>query len=272
MYDYHTHTMPWSPDGKSAPFDMVEAAVDAGIHEMCFTEHWDEDYPPHEDKPFDFDFAQHAAMYEALCKQTAHLPIQLHRGIEVGLMPHLYDTTAARLETGHFEFVIASIHMVDGKDPCWDSFLEGRSKQTSYGEYLMAVHDMVHHFQDYHVVGHIGYPAKADHYKRFFDDNVLRYHEFPELLDDILTQVIHTGHGIEVNTSGLRCSEEPIPSWSVLQRYRELGGEIITLGSDAHRVDHVAWGFPETIARLQAMGYRYIAVFRNGCMDMEPIG
>ena len=90
------------------------------------------------------------------------------------------------------------------------------------------------------------------------------YRAFSDEIDEILKKVIHMGKGIEMNMGGFKyglgfCNPHP----DVIRRYRELGGEIITVGADAHRPEHVAFDFEKAGDILRACGFRYYAEYRN---------
>lgn len=89
--------------------------------------------------------------------------------------------------------------------------------------------------------------------------------EYLDELTPVLKNVIQKGKGIEINTSGLRQEVgRAMPSLSILKLYRQLGGEIITVGSDAHTVKDVAAGFSEAAELLETAGFSAYATFQNG--------
>ncbi len=108
------------------------------------------------------------------------------------------------------------------------------------------------------VIGHIGYPARYGDY----DDNQMYYDESPELIDAMLKKIIDKGFGIEINTSNFgRALDETMPPRSILQRYIQLGGEIITIGSDAHNITDIGKGYSRARDMLINFGVKYVCVF-----------
>ena len=87
-------------------------------------------------------------------------------------------------------------------------------------------------------------------------------------LKEILKQVADSGKALEVNTWRGRTIEEWAP---LLRQFRALGGEYVTVGSDAHRTFDVGKGVAEAYALLKTCGYRYTAVYRNRTPYMEAI-
>ena len=127
------------------------------------------------------------------------------------------------------DFVIASQHVVRGRDPYMGGFFDNRTNKEAYGEYLQEMLFCLRQFHRYSVVGHIGYPCK---YCPRAEKNI-RYEDHADVLDAILMQVIADGKGLEVNTVSQGITGEDMPAKGILKRYRELGGEILTIGSDS---------------------------------------
>lgn len=111
----------------------------------------------------------------------------------------------------------------------------------------------------YDCIGHIGYIAKCRH----FDKNTLPYDFAPKLFDDILSLIIKKGKGIEVNTSGIDKVGHTLPHPSIIQRYRDLGRKIITVGSDAHTTDRVGKHIAQVMQIVKECGFNEIAVFKE---------
>ncbi|MGI6706018.1 MAG: histidinol-phosphatase HisJ family protein [Clostridia bacterium] len=258
MIDYHVHSL-LSADCDVEMETMCREAVRAGIRELCFTEHLDLDYPLG-DLPFDLDFDDYHRRLEEMKRQFPHLSIK--KGIEIGYQRHVLSENLDVLRRHSFDFVLSSVHVVDGLDPYFPSYFEGKSKEFAYRRYLEKVYESVTAFHHYNVIGHLGYVSRGAPY----EDPELRYEDFPDEIDAILRELISSHRGLEVNTSGYRHNPFPIPGLSILKRYRELGGEIVTLGSDAHYPEYLAFRFSDAQQLLEEAGFRYLAVFDN----MEP--
>lgn len=106
--------------------------------------------------------------------------------------------------------------------------------------------------------GHIDYvvrygPEKNKNYS---------YDKYKDVIDEILRQLIAHGKGIELNMAGFKYGlGHPNPTEEILHRYRELGGEIITIGADGHAPDQIAWDFDKVPQLLKAAGFDYFTVF-----------
>jgi len=258
MIDYHVHSL-FSADCDVEMEAMCREAVSAGIRELCFTEHLDIDYPMG-DLPFTFDVEAHQHRLEEMKQRFPQLSIK--KGIEIGYQPHVLSENLDVLRRHRFDFVLSSVHVVDGLDPYYPSYFEGKSKEVAYRSYLEKVYESVTNFRSYSVIGHLGYVSRDAPY----EDAELRYEDFPDEIDAILRALISSHRGLEVNTSGYRKKSFPLPGLSILKRYRELGGEIVTLGSDAHFPEYLAFRFSDAQQLLEEAGFQYLTVFEN----MEP--
>ena len=90
----------------------------------------------------------------------------------------------------------------------------------------------------------------------------------PELYEPVLSAVVDAGSALEINTSGLRQEAKEIyPPPAMVRRFRELGGERITIGSDAHRADTFAWGLDMGYRVAAEAGFEALAFRRGG----EPV-
>ena len=123
-------------------------------------------------------------------------------------------------------------------------------------------------FPDYDALAHIGYVFKFVGSRDF---PPLCCADAPDLMDAILRVLIERGKALEYNTSRWDVFEDGMPGRDVLARYRELGGELVTVGSDAHEEDRVAKGFAQAADALAALGFRYIATYERRKLVMERV-
>ncbi len=257
MIDCHVHSK-FSTDSQMTMEAACQKALESGLQGITFTDHLDYAYPDYEED-FIFDFTQYIKSIDEI-KGTYGPRLKIFKGIEVGIQPHVMADTMKTVSSHAFDFVIASTHVVHGMDPYFGKFYEGKTLEEAYSIYLQEVLNTVAGYKEYDVVGHIGYVRRYGGY----DDNTLRYSDFSDVIDSILKTVIHDGKGLEVNSSGYRSGlGSPMPDYDILKRYRELGGEILTLGSDAHRPEHIAMDFPIVKEKLLSAGFKYVAYFEN---------
>lgn len=255
--DYHLHSS-FSGDSEAAPEDMIQKAVSLGMKQMCFTDHYDMDYPD-EPELFLFDVDAYFAKMSELKEQYKDR-IKICTGIELGLQPHLQNRCRKFVCDYPFDFVIGSSHVVNHMDPYYPQYFEGRSESECYQEYFQSILDNLNVFDDFDVYGHIDYivrygPDKNLHYS---------YERYRNVLDAILHTCIQKGIGLEINTGGIAYglgTTNPHPD--ILKRYRELGGEIITIGSDAHTPERLGYEFGQAGTILRDCGFRYYTVFEN---------
>lgn len=257
LWDMHMHSQ-FSGDSSAPPEDMLLAARNTGLQGICFTDHLDIDYP---DSPelFLLDLPNYTASVTALRKKYAGcFPVYL--GIELGLQPHLAALHNDILTQYPFDFVIGSSHLVHGADPYFPSFYEGRKEEDCYLEYFESVLENINAFDGFDVYGHIDYVVRYGPTKNI-NYSWLTYRE---IIDEILRLLIKKGKGIELNTGGFKYKlGHPNPTEEIIARYRELGGEIITIGSDAHAPEQVAFAFQKAAPILKNAGFDTFTVFKN---------
>jgi histidinol-phosphatase (PHP family) len=249
----HTHH---SGDSEASPLSMVQEARKKGLDGLCFTDHYDYGYPD-EPELFLLDFAAYREEMEALRAQFADtFPIRW--GIELGLQPQVVAENLRVTSTYPFDFVIGSSHVVHGMDPYYSHYYEGRTEEEAYREYFESILDNLQTDADFDVYGHIDYVVRyGPNRNRFYS-----YAGYADVIDEILRTLISKGKGIELNTAGFKYGlGHPNPTEAILSRYRELGGEILTIGSDAHAPEHVAYDFAKVPEILQQAGFRYYTVF-----------
>ncbi len=236
--DFHIHCS-FSSDSPSTPEEMIESSINKGLTEICFTDHMDVDMPgATPDMPFTFDTDEYFKKMRKLQAEYADR-IKINIGVELGLQPHLakyYEEYTARYP---FDFVIGSVHVVNGKDPYYKEYFEGRSDHEAFLEYFEYTYECIKAYKGFNVLGHLDYATRYTPNKGY----VLDYTEFSDIIDAILKELISSGIGLELNTAGLRYGKHPNPHEDVIRRYRELGGTYITVGSDAHTPDVIAYAF-----------------------------
>lgn len=255
--DTHMHTH-FSGDSDAPMADMVQAAIDRGLDGVCFTDHYDYDYPD-EPELFLLDFDRYRQETDALRQQYADR-IPIYFGVELGLQPHLAEHNRNIVQSYPFDFVIGSSHVVHGKDPYYSAYYEGRPEAAAYLEYFTSILENLQAGADFDVYGHLDYVVRYGPNK----NAGYSYGQYAPVIDEILRTLIAEGKGIEVNTGGLAHGlGHPNPTEDILRRYRELGGEILTVGSDAHTPERVGADFARLPAILRSAGFSYYTVFEG---------
>lgn len=262
LWDTHMHSH-FSGDSQATPESMIAAAREKGLAGICFTDHLDLDYP-NDPKIFSLDVKG----YLAGIKATDTKAFSVYTGIELGLQPHLAARHHKLLQTYNFDFVIGSTHVVHGVDPYYPVYYENRTEDEAYREYLDVTLENIRAFDGFDVYGHIDYVVRYGPNKNKF----YSYEKFADIIDDILRELIARGKGIEINTGGFKYGlNHPNPTEAILKRYRSLGGEIITIGSDAHKPEHVGYDFHRVPEILKEAGFGYYTVFHNRKPEFLPL-
>lgn len=260
LLDYHVHTE-FSGDSQAKPEDVLARAAALGLKEICITDHVDYDYadPGFEQINFDEYFRTLASEAKAVAPDMRVLI-----GVELGYQSHLTERMSALVNAYPFDFIICSTHMAEGLDFFTGDFFRGKTKREAYEAYWTAVLEAIRRFPDFDIYGHLDAITRYGVY----GDNTLDYREYVENIDLVLQSLIDRGKGIELNTSGLRYGLGDFhPKLEIVRRYRQLGGEIITVGSDAHRERDLAADFAAAYALLRDTGYKRIARYHQRRLD-----
>lgn len=253
MFDYHMHSRV-SFDGHNTGEALAKAARDNGLKEICFTDHLDYD-------PLDrmgcmaFDTAAYSAEYDRL-----ELPgLKIRLGMEFGMTPDNADQFRQDLRRRPFDFVLGSIHFVDDLDVYFEPWWRGKTVFQAERRFLEATLECVRVHDDFDVLAHLTYIAKTHCHPA---PRPVPFGEHRELIDEILKVLAGKGKGLEMNTSGVDRCGGFLPTADYFLRFKELGGEIITIGSDAHRADRVGQYSFEACQILKDI-FGYVCAFEN---------
>ena len=272
--DYHVHSSN-SGDSDTPMEKQILAAVEAGIRTLCITEHLDPDFP-YDNTPdlpegcFELDSSAYRSEYLELKERYADR-IRLLYGVELGLQPHLApllkDHVAAHPE---YDFIIGSTHVVDRMDPYYPVYFEGRKKEAAIRRYFEIMLENIRAFHDFDTCGHLDYIVRyaPGGEQDFTKDRYL------DAVNPVLRTLISFDIALEVNTSALPADGQHArlnPCEWILRRYRELGGQRITIGSDAHRPDRVAFGFQGLCPFLKSLGFTSYEIFEGRKPTAVPL-
>ncbi|MCI8328015.1 MAG: histidinol-phosphatase HisJ family protein [Lachnospiraceae bacterium] len=271
LWDTHIHTC-HSVDSTADLEETILSAIQYGLEGICITDHVDYDHPKcalKKNKPEEFVLNTANQNRELLpLKEKYQDQIQIFTGTEIGLQTHVVDENVNYIAKNDFDFIIASSHAVHGFDPCSKPYFEGKTEENAYREYFECILENITVFDDFDIYGHIDYIVRYDPNR----NANYTYQKYADLIDEIYIQLIQKGKGIELNTAGLKYGlGHPHPTEDALKRYRELGGEIITIGSDAHIPEHVGYDFHLVPDYLKNAGFRYYTVFENRKPRMKKL-
>ncbi len=281
--DSHVHTA-FSTDSKEPMKQMLMAAIENGFPSICFTDHMDYNFPVIYNKSSDteppFFLDTDAYFIETRRLIPLYPQIKIRTGIELGLKEDAKDKCMELLNLYKFDFVIGSTHLVDNTDPYYDIFWEGTDEKTAIQKFYEATLENAKSGVDFDVYGHIDYITRYTPYMKklrssnLFDEDyyISITNNFLDIIEAILKELINSGKGIELNTSGIKYGlHHPHPHEKILKLYKELGGEIITIGSDAHEARHLGFGFDGVPEILKTCGFKYYTEFTNRRPEMLPV-
>ena len=280
LADYHIHCK-YSDDSEEDLEKIIETAINKGIGEICFTDHVD--YGIKLDKDvfekidenakkdwikkigridLNVDYPNYFKEIEEL-REKYKDKITIRQGLEFGMQVHtikdfqkLFDKYKEK-----FDFVILSCHQVNDKEFWTNEFQKGKSIDEYNAEYYEEIYRVMSRYSDYSILGHL------DHIQRY-NETIYPFEKSREIIVKILKKVIEDNKGIEVNTSSFRYRlKELTPERDILKLYHELGGKIITIGSDAHKAENVGEHIPYIQEELKKIGFIDICTFDK----MKPI-
>ena len=255
--DCHLHTN-MSPDGRVEPEKMILAAIDMGLEHICITDHRDLLYNRLQFQGV-IDVEKYVASLLPLKEKYAD-KIYVSIGLECGWKKEAEPGNLKDVPVKNLEYVINSIHEVNGDDSYYPETYAGKTKEQAYGDYLNAIKQSLDAPYPFHAVGHIGYAARYAPYS----DKKMRYVEFADCFDTILKKLIDKGTILELNSSVGSTGVVSLPDTDVVKRYRELGGEEITFSSDAHTTNRICDGYERIAQEVVNLGFGYFTVIQNG--------
>lgn len=263
LADYHVHTE-FSPDAHVPMLEMAEAAAEKGMSQICFTDHIDIEYCRPEGIYYDPDpfFGKVEKMrecFESVRKKMDHR-LDVRFGIELSAINHHLEDAEKISAAEGIDFVIGSVHNLrDMNDFYFLKYESDDQCRELFSKYIDECFEVAHS-GCCDVLGHFGYTNRYMIRQGHTVDPL----EFTDRIRDLFHHIARNGIGIEVNTSGLRDKlNSTIPSLELLKLYRECGGEIITIGSDAHTADAVGTGIKEACELLDEAGFRFVTTFKN---------
>lgn len=255
--DYHTHTR-FSCDSQTAIEAICQTALIRGMREVAITDHVD--FEPLDPCHAYFRPEEHWQAIER-CRASLDGRVTLRAGIECG-EPHLYRHQVQAVLAGHdYDFVLGSLHWA-GDRPTFDgAFFEGLTLDEGLVLYFDHLTRLAEE-GEFDVLAHLDIIRRATFLR--FGLQEIDYHPYEPLVRRLLRALAERGKGLEVNTSYQRRGMgRPGPSAEVLRWFREEGGQIVTLGSDAHRAEDVGADFDLGLALVREAGFERLAIFRQ---------
>ena len=261
LADYHIHTC-YSDDSEYPMEDVVKDAISLGLDEICFTDHVDYGVKR------DWDDPRGWQMWIIPAMLRKSMPLRKNTRIRSPskwawnsvCSPIRFHNMKSCIQLCPFDFIILSVHQVEDREFWTQDFQRGRTQEEYNLRYYEEMLALVQRYHNYSVLGHM------DLITRYDKAGIFPFEIIRPIIKEILKTIIADGKGIEVNTSCHRYGLNDLtPSTDILRLYRDLGGRIITIGSDSHRKEHLGAYLTETISALKAIGYKEVYTFKQMC-------
>lgn len=261
MYiDYHVHSE-FSDDSEYPVEDVVKDAIKLGLKEICFTDHVDYGVKKDHDDitstlaRFNVDYPTYYEKIKYLQDKYKE-DISIKLGLEFGIQTHTIPMYESLIKRYPFDFILLSIHEVDDLEFWTQDYQKGKTQKEYNEGYYKELLNVVKNYHDYSVLAHL------DLITRYDKCGIYPFENVKDTVIEILKTVIKDGKGIEINTSSHRYGLNDLtPSREILKLYKELNGQIITIGSDSHKKEHLGTYIEESKKELKELGFEYYCTY-----------
>lgn len=261
MLDLHTHTR-FSSDSHTDPEQLIQKAIEKNYQILAITDHYDYEYPYGDIMVFNIDdyFKELLPLKEKYKDR-----IKLLIGVEIGMQIHLSNELDDIVSSYPFDIVIGSTHLINNIDPYFGPFYEeGTKKEGALAIYFETIILNTNSIFSFDTMGHL------DYLKRYleYDDKTITYKESSHYIDLILKGLIERDKAFEVNTQYI--DDYPF-DYKILKRYKELGGKLVTIGSDSHKLETFAFRIEENLKLIKEAGFDKITYYEERVKKMIGI-
>lgn len=256
LYDTHIHSS-LSYDSECPMKELIKSGIEKALKGMYITEHYDLDFPREYNMDFTFNINEYFNIIKSLQKEFTNI-IDIFPGIELGLMPHLNHQINDLINDYPFDYIIGSTHIIENKDPYYPEYWENKKIKDAYITYFNTSLENIQNISNFDAFGHLDYISRYDQSKSYNSK------EYMEYINEILSLLIEKDKALEINSAGLRknlCTTNP--DLYVVKRYKELGGKLITIGSDSHDSTNIAYGFDYIANLLLEVGFKHYNIYRQ---------
>ena len=260
--DGHNHTKHFSVDAGQTIDELIRAAKDKRFTRIGITEHFEIDFPE-DGLDWQFDLNEYNETFRSWQKKAGK-GLELLKGIEFGYQTHVaaeIDRTASLIP---FDVVLLSVHLFRGKDFYADRECYKIPAKELHKEYIGIMAEMCEKCSNFDVAAHY------DYINRYTDNlnDFVTYDECPEEFDRFFEALISKDKALEINTKSIQKHKErgfarTLPDPALLNRYREMGGKMICLGSDSHFDGSFAVCFEDAIEYLKNLGFTETVYFKD---------
>lgn len=274
LFDNHSHSQFSFDGGKTTVMASAVSAREKGLSGICFTDHCDFYVPPMKAAfehlvPETFDVKAQQDEIDRVNRETGSKGFRVFKGVEIGLQKTSREKIREFLSENSFDGIIASVHYLDETDPFFGGYYQGKDWKTAYGHYLETLYEEMKWLGDFDIMGHYDYVAR---YAPYPQESIF-YNDFSDIFDEILKYLAENGKALEINTKTYQDykGRTPVLDKNILLRFREFGGEAISLGSDSHDPVRPGDKFERYAGFIRNAGFRFIAHFENRRLCMTPI-
>lgn len=260
--DGHNHTRHFSADAGQSIDELIGQARAQGFSRIGITEHYEVDYPD-DGLDWTFDLNEYNDTFKTW-RNKAGSDFELLMGVEFGYQTHVADEIDRIAKLIPFDVVLLSVHLFRGKDFYVDRDCYMIPAKDLHREYIGIMAEMCEKCSNYDVAAHY------DYINRYTDNlnDFVTYEECPKEFDRLFEALISKGKALEINTKSIQKHKErgfarTMPDPAILNRYREMGGKLICLGSDSHFPGTFGVCFTEAVEYLKALGFKESVYFRQ---------
>ncbi len=265
IIDLHTHTDS-SQDGNHPASFMAQAALDAGMDCIAFTDHCEVDvfYSSGFDKRVERSYIE-----VGKTQKEFEGRLDVLRGIELAEANYDKELSEKILAGKDYDVIIGSLHNLRGRDDFYDfPNFDGMDITALMNEYYDELLDLLQ-WGNFDVLAHITYPFRYVYNHCGYVEDINKY---SKKVDEILKLCAEKDKALEINMGGLKYPINlPSPNVDTIKRYKELGGRLVSVGSDSHYAERVGFGIPRAYEIAREAGFDFVARFKNRKIFEHPI-
>ncbi len=257
--DYHLHTN-HSMDSKMTVDTLCQAAIKSGLDEICITDHTEFGHP---DPESDKRPVMENLFADVFVAREKYRNLRIKVGIEIGDNPRCREEIRTWHAEQPLDFKLLSLHLIDDEDPYFPDFFQDRPQEIFYRRYVESKLESILAWpkDEYDSMAHLGYCSKFAPYPAL--RRPLRFHHAPDAFRELFITLAENGKAMEINTSGYEKMGEFIPDRELITRFKEYGGEFVTIGSDAHTPGRVGENLDLARELARACGFRYLLTYEQ---------
>jgi len=260
--DCHCHSE-WSFDGCETTDDICQQAIDTGLSVVTITDHCEANgwRTPETSEFGNFsELIPQSVLHMKASQKKYDGKIKLLRGLELGQAMQDLECAEIALTLDTFDFVLGSVHNIrDTQDFYWLNYTPSFAENILY-DYFNEVLEVAQ-WNKFDSLAHLTYPLRYITGREKIHIDISKYYT---VIDEIFRTLIRNGKALEINTSGLRQElGKTMPDEILLERYKNIGGELITIGSDAHTLQDLGRGINAGLHLLKNIGFKQYFYFEQ---------